>query len=76
MGFDKIRRRQANVEELKIAIVDGLRVAYARDEEQKTVAETCPVTATLELSRNLFEDMGPVVDICRELKGLRRLGLR
>ncbi|UKZ77632.1 hypothetical protein TrVFT333_005356 [Trichoderma virens FT-333] len=82
MGFDKIWRRQSRLRETKIVILDGLRVAVARTEGDvndegvaATIAETAPKIVELDLSRNLFEQFGPVVDICRDLKDLQKLSI-
>jgi tubulin-specific chaperone E len=85
VGFEKIRRKQANLAELKYAVLDGNRVAspYAaaaaaagEGEEEPRIAATCPRIVELELSRNLFTKLGPVVDICAELPALRGLRLK
>ncbi|RFU80904.1 tubulin-specific chaperone e [Trichoderma arundinaceum] len=83
MGFDKIWRRQSRLKEMKIVILDGLRVAMARsdddvndDGDAATIAETSPKIMELDLSRNLFERFGPVVDICRDLKDLQKLSIK
>ncbi|AEO53244.1 hypothetical protein MYCTH_2294310 [Thermothelomyces thermophilus ATCC 42464] len=77
VGFDKIRRQQAQLHELQFVILDGLQVAHATDPEAKdghqSIAQVCPKVKELDLSRNLFERFGPVVDICAELKQLRSL---
>ncbi|KND95341.1 Tubulin-specific chaperone E [Tolypocladium ophioglossoides CBS 100239] len=75
MGFDKIRRVLARLKELKIVILDGLRVASATEDGEGRVAETCPSIVHLDLSRSLLERLGPVVDVCSELKALTRLSL-
>ncbi|KAG6003304.1 hypothetical protein E4U21_002192 [Claviceps maximensis] len=76
VGFDKIWSKLSRVEHLKTVIVDGLRVAVAKtDEEGESIAASCPSIVHLDLSRNLFETIGPVVDICSELRGLRRLSI-
>ncbi|KAL5092496.1 hypothetical protein Trisim1_001049 [Trichoderma cf. simile WF8] len=82
MGFDKIWRRQSRLRETKIVILDGLRVAVARTEGDvneegvaATIAETAPKIVELDLSRNLFERFGPVLDICRDLKDLQKLSI-
>ncbi|KAL9484829.1 hypothetical protein ACSS6W_003618 [Trichoderma asperelloides] len=80
MGFDKIWRRQSRLKELKIVVLDGQKVAMARSDGDvndeglaATIAETAPKVVELDLSRNLFERFGPVVDICRDLKDLQKL---
>ncbi|KAG5981538.1 hypothetical protein E4U55_002842 [Claviceps digitariae] len=75
VGFDKIWKRLAQVEDLRTVIVDGLRVAVAKTEAEESIAASCPSIVHLDLSRNLFETIGPVVDICSELRGLRKLSI-
>ncbi|KAK7988584.1 3-alpha-(or 20-beta)-hydroxysteroid dehydrogenase [Apiospora arundinis] len=75
VGFEKIRRKQADLAELKHAILDGTRVAHAYDEGDERIRDTCPKVINLELSRNLFTHMGTVAGICSELPGLRNLRL-
>lgn len=76
MGFDKIRRVLAQLKDLKIVILDGLRVASATEAGEGRIAETCPSIMHLDLSRSLLERLGPVVDVCSELKALTRLSLK
>ncbi|KAL2199010.1 hypothetical protein P885DRAFT_75421 [Corynascus similis CBS 632.67] len=77
VGFDKIRRQQAQLHELQFVILDGLQVAYAMDPEAKdgheSIGRGCPKVKELDLSRNLFERFGPIVEICAELRQLRSL---
>ncbi|KAH7023121.1 hypothetical protein EDB80DRAFT_878620 [Ilyonectria destructans] len=77
VGFEKIRRQQANVGELKVVIVEDLQVltALADDEDAGTITKTCPKITQLGLGRNLFDQLGPVMDICRELPALNSLNL-
>ncbi|KAI6783697.1 tubulin-specific chaperone [Emericellopsis cladophorae] len=74
MGFDKIQRQLAKLEDLKIVILDGMKVAGIREEEGK-IGQTCPSIMQLDLSRNLLEKVQDVVHICRELGALRELSL-
>ena len=76
VGFDKIRRRLARLDDLKIVIVDGKQICSAVDEGERSVAETCPRIVELDLSRNLFGAFGIVVDVCRELGQLRILRVK
>lgn len=87
MGFDKIRSQQARLHDLKVVILDGMRIASAsagRNDDDATAAqgergsvrETCPSITQLDLSRNLFERFEPVVDVCRQLDKLRRLSVK
>ncbi|KAK1844799.1 CAP-Gly domain-containing protein [Colletotrichum chrysophilum] len=75
VGFDKIRRQLARVEDLTIVILDGTRIAIDVAPEDKSVKETSPLVTELDLSRNLFEEFRQVVRICRELEDLRSLRL-
>ncbi|KAF9876467.1 tubulin-specific chaperone [Colletotrichum karsti] len=75
VGFDKIRRQLARVEDLTIVILDGARVAVDVAPGDKGVRETSPLVTELDLSRNLFEEFGQVVRICGELESLGSLRL-
>ncbi|KAK0731288.1 hypothetical protein B0H67DRAFT_67329 [Lasiosphaeris hirsuta] len=78
IGFDKIRRKQAQLAELKIIILDGSRVAFAShpSSEQQSISQVCPKVTELDLSRNLFNRFSIVVEICSELGGLNALRVR
>ncbi|KAL6908697.1 hypothetical protein GGI43DRAFT_393406 [Trichoderma evansii] len=80
MGFDKLWRRQSRLSEMKMVVLDGQKVAMARSDDDMndeglaaTIAETAPKIVEMDLSRNLFERFGHVVDICRDLKDLQKL---
>ncbi|KAK3300088.1 uncharacterized protein B0H64DRAFT_6902 [Chaetomium fimeti] len=76
VGFEKISRQQAQLDELQFVILDGVQVAHATDPERdghQSIHQVCPKVRELDLSRNLFERFGPVVQICSELKLLRSL---
>ncbi|KAI1330294.1 Thioesterase/thiol ester dehydrase-isomerase [Xylariaceae sp. FL0255] len=78
IGFEKIRRKQAQLSELRYAVLDSSRIAAVYEDEAETssrIAETCPKVRELELSRNLFTRIGTVVKICEELPELRNLRL-
>lgn len=72
IGFDKIRKQMAQLDELKIVLVDGLRVHEA-ETPGKSVRQVCPKIVELDLSRNLFETVGEIVKICRDLDHLKSL---
>jgi hypothetical protein len=76
MGFDKIRRKMAQLQELKMVLLDGMCIATAWAEGEPGIKETCPNITQLDLTRNLIESIDPVVEICRNLPKLRNLGLR
>jgi hypothetical protein len=83
IGFDKIRAQLAQLEELRIIILDGLCMwrPDARGKgrledhggEKNDVKEACPKATDLDLSRNLFEEWREVVEICGQLGELRSL---
>lgn len=76
VGFDKIRRKQAQVKELKVVLLDGHRVARARDDGEPSIEETCPSITQLDLSRNLLENLRPVIEVCRSLSVLTSLSIK
>ncbi|KAK4238025.1 hypothetical protein C8A03DRAFT_33982 [Achaetomium macrosporum] len=84
VGFEKVRRKQAQLDELRFVILDGAQVAYAYASQsaaagdgakdgRQSIGQVCPKVRELDLSRNLFERFGPVVEICSELRQLRDL---
>ncbi|RYP54352.1 hypothetical protein DL768_000926 [Monosporascus sp. mg162] len=75
VGFEKIRRKQAQLSELKFAILDGARIASVYAEGDEPIGTVCPKVKDLDLSRNLFRHVGTVVAICSELPDLRALRL-
>lgn len=74
VGFDKIRRQLAQLQELKIVLVDGLRVVKAETEGQ-LIKDVCPKIVELDISRNLFETATEIIKICERLR-LRILKLK
>ncbi|KAL4798579.1 tubulin-specific chaperone [Aspergillus venezuelensis] len=87
VGFDKIRKQLAELEELKIVLLDGLRVAGVlvqsgnepsleeTEEARGEIERTCPKIVELDLSLGLFTRWRDVADICGPLKKLRLLRL-
>lgn len=76
IGFDRIRRQLANLRQLRILVVDTLRInrPHARSLNagniSHDVADTCPNVWELDISRNLFETWSEIVDVCRQLPRL------
>ncbi|KAJ5679459.1 hypothetical protein N7462_007703 [Penicillium macrosclerotiorum] len=83
VGFDKIRRQLAELQELRIVLLDGLRIAgvlpsYEQPEDQvrksaQNIATTCPRIIELDLSRSLLNSWRNVWEICNQLKRLKKL---
>jgi hypothetical protein len=86
VGFDKIRKQLAELQELRIVLLDGLRIvgvspSYDQDhdpdsEAAQTIGLTCPKITELDLSRSLLSQWRDVWDICNQLKHLKRLKLK
>ncbi|RAL00977.1 putative tubulin-specific chaperone [Aspergillus ibericus CBS 121593] len=84
VGFDKIRKQLAKLQELKIVLLDGQRVAgvlghdASAEELEAAYAEieqTCPQITELDLSQNLLASWSAVARICERSKLLKRLKL-
>ncbi|KAF2631912.1 tubulin-specific chaperone E [Macroventuria anomochaeta] len=86
VGFDKIRKQLAQIEELRFVILDGLRMwrpevrqgARTDDELEwpqnaTDIKDACPKTYELDLSRNLFEEWREIAAICEQLDRLKIL---
>jgi tubulin-specific chaperone E len=81
VGFERIRKQQALLQELKIVVLDGLRIRGNGDEAEVArlpdeIANTCPSITELDLSRNLLENWSDVAEICSPLKKIRVLKVR
>ncbi|KAM3071336.1 hypothetical protein ACMFMG_008928 [Clarireedia jacksonii] len=74
IGFEKIRQQQAQVDELRVVLVDGLCINKAETGLSK-VKDVCPKIVELDLSRNLFEGMEQIGVICTQLENLKSLRL-
>ncbi|QDS74675.1 hypothetical protein FKW77_009537 [Venturia effusa] len=80
VGFDKVRKQQAGLGDLKIVLLDGLCV----DQHVTTdclpnalpqIREVCPRIEELDLSRNLLSRWGAIAAICEQLINLKSLRL-
>lgn len=86
VGFDKIAKQFAELQELRIVLLDGLRVtgvlsSYEQPESQvleaaQEIAKSCPNIEELDLSRSLLSNWRHVWDICNPLKGLKKLKVK
>ncbi|KAE9964639.1 hypothetical protein EG328_010291 [Venturia inaequalis] len=80
VGFDKIRKQQAGLHELKIVLLDGLcvdqRIATnTLDHALPEIREVCPKIVELDLSRNLLAQWDPIAAVCHQLLHLKSLRL-
>ncbi|GLA50382.1 hypothetical protein AnigIFM63604_006437 [Aspergillus niger] len=84
VGFDKIRKQLARLQELKIVLLDGLQVAGVLghdasateiDSAYAEIEQTCPQITELDLSRNLLTTWSGVARICERLNFLKALKL-
>ena len=87
IGFEKIRRQLATLQELRIILLDGSCLAgldskpWSEDYEDwliqvQKIREVCPRVIELDLSRNLLESWLDVAGICSALKRLKSLKLK
>jgi hypothetical protein len=86
VGFDKIRKQLAELQELRIVLLDGLQIAgvlssYYQpqdpvDQSVGSIAATCPQITELDLSRSLLTSWRNVWQICSQLKKLRKLKVK
>lgn len=74
VGFDKIARQQAQLENLRIVVLDDMRIGH-EDHPKDLVPQTCPSITNLDLGRNLFETLGEIASICAGLDKLKSLKL-
>lgn len=85
MGFEKIRRRLAELQELRIVLLDGLCITRqlsafrgragveAELASGTDVKDVSPKIIELDLSRNLFEEWREIAQICVQLENQRSL---
>lgn len=87
VGFDKISRQLATLEELRVVVLDGLCVSgmgskpFSGDLSDLTrhvneINQTCPNITELDLSTNLLENWTDVAGICKALPRLKILKLK
>ncbi|EEP80481.1 predicted protein [Uncinocarpus reesii 1704] len=83
VGFDRVRKILATLQELRIVILDGMRIrGFAAEEDEdlrkaeiERVKELCPKITQLDLSRNLLADWTEIADLSEQLEDLRILKL-
>ncbi|KAF9640164.1 hypothetical protein BFW01_g11970 [Lasiodiplodia theobromae] len=84
VGFDKIRKKLANLKELRIVLLDNMcmerpfskllgEAAEITVDKLTDVKDASPKIQELDLSRNLFEEWREVASICIQLENLKRL---
>ena len=84
VGFERIRKEQSVLQNLRIVLLDGFRVRSIRLEARipteaviarEEIRETCPAIVELDLGWNLLETLTDVAEICLPLEKLRILKL-
>jgi len=81
IGFEKIARQQAQLQELRIVVLDGQLIAVegthaaADQSNNDDISRVSPNIVELDLSRNLLETWTQVRDVCGQLPALARLRL-
>ncbi|KAI4719861.1 hypothetical protein E4T48_03902 [Aureobasidium sp. EXF-10727] len=81
VGFEKIARQQAQLQNLRIVVLDDLLIkAYDKEttdleDSLDRISETCPNITDLDLGRDLFETLSEISDICDRLPKLKFLRL-
>ena len=87
VGFDKISRQLATLEELRVVVLDGLCVSgmgskpFSGDLSElarhvNRIKQTCPNITELDLSKNLLDNWTDVAGICKALPHLKILKLK
>ena len=87
VGFEKVARQLANLQELRIVLLDGLGIAgvtaqpFSIHHESslqgfRRIGEQGLKIQELDVSRNLVEEWADVLGICAQLKSLRILKLK
>ena len=87
VGFEKIKRQLATLQELRIVLLDGLSVTglgsnpWSGGRERwfnqvQEIQEVCPKVVELDLSRSRLENWLDVVGICFALQRLKSLKLK
>jgi len=71
VGLDKISRKQSKLNELRIAVLNQMRVSRSGE----NLYVMCPNIRELNLSGNLFHSWHPVADIARQLTHLHVLNI-
>jgi tubulin-specific chaperone E len=80
VGFDKIKKKQAVLNQLKRVFLEGLRISLrdirtSSDNNIKDIGKICPKIIDLDLSNNLFERFDEITRICEQLLDLNSLRL-
>ncbi|KAA8897219.1 hypothetical protein FN846DRAFT_893126 [Sphaerosporella brunnea] len=71
VGFEKIIQKLSQLAELKIILLDGLRID--RVDSVDLIRATCPNIEELDISRNRFERLDDIALVCSALPKLRSL---
>lgn len=79
VGFDKIRQQQAELQKLRIIVLNGCRIGRSEvgSEDNSALMEDiqqiCPLCEQLDISRNLFETWDEILALVSQLPHLTTL---
>ena len=71
VGFEKIRQQLAELQELRVVVLDGACIATVESDLEKQNLKI----VQLDLSRNLIEDWREITAICKSLCYMKSLKL-
>lgn len=81
VGFDKIRQQQAELQKLRIIVLDGCRIGRVEAgieggaSRAEVIGQICPLCEQLDLSRNLFETWDEIAALISQLPHLTAVTL-
>jgi len=78
LGYEKISRRQAQLQDLRIAIVDDMRISEPSlpiNDMRVSLLDLLPNLLELDLSRNLYEKASVILQLCLQLPSIKSLAL-
>lgn len=75
VGFEKIARQLADLDNLRILVLDNMNIGQGENRSQESTTTICPNAVELDLSRNLFERWHEILQIASKLRYLSTLKL-
>lgn len=62
VGFEKFSKRQARLQGIHVLVLDHISIRF-QNEDRETITELCSDITELDLSSNLFESLGEIVEL-------------